>query len=226
MLYTSVAASLVRFSHCTTPCITFSRCYSTKLRHTMSHIKCTPQRVCIFGSGNFGESPWAEPRDPEQASGHIFMIIPGSCLADHLADASHNVLLWSRSAVVVHALNHSHTHPTCHKGHVFPAEVRAIGPGLPAPEKLKEMDVFVFAIPTEALRCAPYTYLLEAYACANRLPDKHSKTSIPFFQNPFRPILSHPHPHPLHSYHHHHPHVTHSSSSSTRASNPKRTRLR
>ncbi|KAF8531912.1 6-phosphogluconate dehydrogenase [Gautieria morchelliformis] len=96
----------------------------------MSHIKCTPQQVCVFGSGNFG-----------------------SCLADHLADASHNVLLWSRSAAVVTSLNSTHTHPTCHKGHVFPAEVRAVGPDLPVRDTLREMDVFVFAVPTEGLRC-------------------------------------------------------------------------
>ena len=88
---------------------------------------------------------------------------------------------------------------------------------------ISNMDVFVFAIPTEALRCTPYTYLIEAYTCANTLPDKHSKIYIPFLQNPIRPILSHPHP--PHSHHYSHPHTTHSSSSSTRASNPKRTRI-
>ncbi|KAF8578432.1 NAD-dependent glycerol-3-phosphate dehydrogenase [Ramaria rubella] len=95
----------------------------------MTHIVGTTRKVCIFGSGNFG-----------------------SCLADHLADASHNVLLWSRSASVVKSMNSTHTHPTCHKDHVFPDLVRAVGPDLPMRETLMEMDVFVFAVPTEGLR--------------------------------------------------------------------------
>lgn len=81
---------------------------------------------------------------------HISLL--GSCLADHLADASHNVLLWSRTIAVVKALNSTHTHPTCHKGHVFPESVRAVGPDLPMKETLDDMNVFVFAVPTEGLR--------------------------------------------------------------------------
>lgn len=36
--------------------ISWTRGYSTGTVHGMSHIKCTPQQVCIFGSGNFGKS--------------------------------------------------------------------------------------------------------------------------------------------------------------------------
>lgn len=120
----------------------------------MAYIRQKSQNVCIFGSGNFGKV------SPVQASQHgktpsnpgpqIFF--SGSCLADHLADASHNVLLWSRSMAVVKSLNSTHTHPTCHKGHVFPETVRAVGPDLPMKEILDEMDVLVFAVPTEGLR--------------------------------------------------------------------------
>ncbi|KAF8516541.1 NAD-dependent glycerol-3-phosphate dehydrogenase [Hysterangium stoloniferum] len=96
----------------------------------MSYIKTASRNVCIFGSGNFG-----------------------SCLADHLADASHQVLMWSRSASVVKAMNSLHTHPKCHKDHVFPDSVRAVGPDFPMRDTLMNMDVFVFAVPTEGLRC-------------------------------------------------------------------------
>ncbi|GJJ09819.1 hypothetical protein Clacol_004043 [Clathrus columnatus] len=53
---------------------------------------------------------------------------------------------------VVKSLNSTHTHPTCHKGHIFPDLVRAVGPDLPLKGTLDEMDVLVFAVPTEGLR--------------------------------------------------------------------------
>ncbi|KIJ24782.1 hypothetical protein M422DRAFT_194292 [Sphaerobolus stellatus SS14] len=95
----------------------------------MEHIQCDKKKVCIFGSGNFG-----------------------SCLADHLADAVHDVLLWSRDTEVIEALNSTHMHPYCHKDHVFPEGIRAVGPEMLSTEALREMDVLLFAVPTEGLR--------------------------------------------------------------------------
>jgi len=78
--------------------------------------------------------------------------IIGSCLADHLADAGQDVLLWSRDADVIEALNSTHKHPYCHKDHAFPETIRAVGPEMLGKDALSEMDVLLFAIPTEGLR--------------------------------------------------------------------------
>ncbi|KAI5121139.1 hypothetical protein M0805_007137 [Coniferiporia weirii] len=90
----------------------------------------TPKcRVCVFGAGNFG-----------------------SCLADHLADSEHKVLLWSRSESQVAYFNAHHKHPEHFKDHVFPQGITAIGPELPSAEVIKDLDVLLFAIPTEGVR--------------------------------------------------------------------------
>lgn len=64
-------------------------------------------------------------------------------------------------------MNNTHTHPTYHKGHVFPAEVRAVGPDLPMRETLREMDVLVFAVPTEGLRSVFFSADLSVTVCSN-----------------------------------------------------------
>jgi glycerol-3-phosphate dehydrogenase len=86
-------------------------------------------KVLVLGSGNFG-----------------------SCLADHLADSEHEILLWSRSVAVIESLNTTHKHPKYLKDHTFPASLKAVGPELPGRELLSQMDVLLFAIPTQSLR--------------------------------------------------------------------------
>lgn len=87
-------------------------------------------RVCVLGAGNFG-----------------------SCLADHLGDSDHEVLLWSRSSELVQHFNAHHRNPQYLTDHEFPATIHAIGPELPDAETIKGVDVLLFALPTEALRC-------------------------------------------------------------------------
>ncbi|EJD03675.1 NAD-dependent glycerol-3-phosphate dehydrogenase [Fomitiporia mediterranea MF3/22] len=86
-------------------------------------------RVCVMGAGNFG-----------------------SCLADHLGDSDHEVLLWSRSEDQVKYFNQHHRNSLYLKDHVFPDTITAIGPELPSAETLASLDVLLFAIPTEGLR--------------------------------------------------------------------------
>ncbi|KZT36605.1 glycerol-3-phosphate dehydrogenase [Sistotremastrum suecicum HHB10207 ss-3] len=86
-------------------------------------------RVLVLGAGNFG-----------------------SCLADHLADSEHKVFLWARDAAQVEMMNVEHKNSKYLKDHVFPASIQAIGPELPNEDVLHQMDVILFAVPTQALR--------------------------------------------------------------------------
>ncbi|KAH8118886.1 NAD-dependent glycerol-3-phosphate dehydrogenase [Phellopilus nigrolimitatus] len=86
-------------------------------------------RICVLGAGNFG-----------------------SCLADHLGDSEHDVLLWSRNERQVKFFNEHHRNSEYLKEHHFPASITAIGPELPSAEVLKGCDVLLFAIPTQGLR--------------------------------------------------------------------------
>lgn len=85
--------------------------------------------VLVFGAGNFG-----------------------SCLADHLADSSHTVFMWSRDADAVRQINETH-HSDVFKDHVFPDTVKAVGPEFPSESLIRSVDVLLFAIPTEGVRC-------------------------------------------------------------------------
>ncbi|TFY63123.1 hypothetical protein EVJ58_g3437 [Rhodofomes roseus] len=85
-------------------------------------------KVLVFGAGNFG-----------------------SCLADHLADSSHTVFLWSRYENAVRQINETHRSDVF-KDHVFPDTVKAVGPEFPSRELIKSVDVLLFAIPTEGVR--------------------------------------------------------------------------
>lgn len=76
----------------------------------------------------------------------------GSCLADHLGDSDHDVLLWSRSPDFVDHFNTHHRNPQYLTDHDFPGTIHAIGPDLPSTEIIKGLDVLLFALPTEALR--------------------------------------------------------------------------
>lgn len=86
-------------------------------------------KVLVWGAGNFG-----------------------SCLADHLGDSQHDVFMWSREADIVQYFNLHHRNPTFLKGHQFSDNIQAVGPEMPTTELLKDMDVLLFAIPTQGLR--------------------------------------------------------------------------
>ncbi|PCH33895.1 NAD-dependent glycerol-3-phosphate dehydrogenase [Wolfiporia cocos MD-104 SS10] len=86
-------------------------------------------KVLVFGAGNFG-----------------------SCLADHLGDSAHTVYIWSRDPKVVQHFNKFHHNPDVLRDHTFPASVKAVGPEFPSEEIIREVDVLLFAIPTEGVR--------------------------------------------------------------------------
>jgi hypothetical protein len=88
-------------------------------------------KVLVLGAGNFG-----------------------SCLADHLGASEHEVFMWSREKSIVEYFNEHHKNPQYLKGHFFPRTVCAVGPDLPGAEFVKRMDVLLFAIPTQGLRCS------------------------------------------------------------------------
>ena len=98
----------------------------------MYHAKNQPtgaSKVLIFGSGNFG-----------------------SCLASHLGDSQHDVYMWAREEKIVTYFNEHRRNPVYLKDHEFPKTITAVGPELPTKEFIKEMDVVLFAIPTQFLR--------------------------------------------------------------------------
>ncbi|KAG8736182.1 hypothetical protein FRC10_009578 [Ceratobasidium sp. 414] len=86
-------------------------------------------RVLVLGAGNFG-----------------------SCLADHLADSTHQVHLWARSRQLVETFNKERRNEKYLIDHVFPDGIEAIGPDLPSAGLMEEIDVVLFALPTQALR--------------------------------------------------------------------------
>ncbi|KAI0322165.1 glycerol-3-phosphate dehydrogenase [Amylostereum chailletii] len=96
---------------------------------TPSHTPGPRYRVLVLGAGNFG-----------------------SCLADHLGDADHDVYMWSREADLVKYFNVHHKNPYYLKDHSFALKIHAIGPELPDERFIKGMDVILFAIPTEGVR--------------------------------------------------------------------------
>ncbi|KAG9093660.1 hypothetical protein FS749_013996 [Ceratobasidium sp. UAMH 11750] len=86
-------------------------------------------RVLVLGAGNFG-----------------------SCLADHLADSTHQVYLWARSRQLIDTFNKERRNEKYLTDHMFPEGIEAIGPDLPSAGFLGEVDVVLFAVPTQALR--------------------------------------------------------------------------
>jgi glycerol-3-phosphate dehydrogenase len=87
-------------------------------------------RVLVLGAGNFG-----------------------SCLADHLGDSAHDVLLWSREPALVSHFNAHRRNPFYLKDHAFAKGITAVGPEMPGAEVIRDVDVLLFAIPTEGVRC-------------------------------------------------------------------------
>jgi hypothetical protein len=106
-------------------------------------------RILVFGAGNFG-----------------------SCLADHLGDSQHDVFMWSREADLVKHFNLHHRNLRYLKDHDFSPNITAIGPALPEKEFLRSMQVLLFAIPTQGLRCVPTTIYI---ICSLLLPEKLSR---------------------------------------------------
>ncbi|KAF7347632.1 Glycerol-3-phosphate dehydrogenase [NAD(+)] [Mycena venus] len=101
-------------------------------RFTMPTSKPQPEsnsKVLILGAGNFG-----------------------SCLAEHLGDSDHRVFLWSREAKVVEHFNLHHKNTKYLTEHNFSKNITAVGPDLPDGDFINEMDVLLFAIPTQFLR--------------------------------------------------------------------------
>lgn len=88
-------------------------------------------KVLVFGAGNFG-----------------------SCLADHLGDSLHTVYMWSRSEQLVQHFNEHHRNLEYLKDHTFPDSVKAIGPEFLSEDVIRNVDVLLFAIPTEGVRAA------------------------------------------------------------------------
>jgi glycerol-3-phosphate dehydrogenase len=86
-------------------------------------------RVLIFGAGNFG-----------------------SCLASHLGDVQHDVYLWAREERIVKYFNEHKRNPVYLSDHEFPPNIIAVGPDLPTKDFIDDMDVLLFAIPTQFLR--------------------------------------------------------------------------
>lgn len=86
-------------------------------------------KVLIFGAGNFG-----------------------SCLASHLGDSQHDVYMWAREENIVSHFNKHKRNPVYLKDHEFPANITAVGPEVPSKEFMEDMDVLIFAIPTQFLR--------------------------------------------------------------------------
>ncbi|KAJ7070807.1 glycerol-3-phosphate dehydrogenase [Mycena amicta] len=98
-------------------------------RYKMATSKAQPEsnsKVLILGAGHFG-----------------------CCLAEHLGDSDHRVSLWAREEAVVKHFNSTHKHPKYLPEHTFHKNVVAVGPQLP---DINDMDVVLFAIPTQFLR--------------------------------------------------------------------------
>ncbi|KAF7307132.1 Glycerol-3-phosphate dehydrogenase [NAD(+)] [Mycena indigotica] len=101
-------------------------------RYQMATSKVQPEsnsKVLILGAGNFG-----------------------SCLAEHLGDSDHRVFLWAREEDVVKHFNSTQKHSKYLPDHTFSKNIVAVGPELPDGTFINEMDVVLFAIPTQFLR--------------------------------------------------------------------------
>jgi glycerol-3-phosphate dehydrogenase len=86
-------------------------------------------RILVLGAGNFG-----------------------SCLADHLADSEHEVLLWTREADIVKHFNKHRKNLRYLTDHTFAEHIKAVGPEFPSATLIKGVDVVLFAIPTQGVR--------------------------------------------------------------------------
>lgn len=60
--------------------------------------------------------------------------------------------MWSREARFVEYFNKTQRNPDYLKDHEFSTNIRVVGPEIPSKEMMKQMDVLLFAIPTQAVR--------------------------------------------------------------------------
>ncbi|PPQ64490.1 hypothetical protein CVT26_002029 [Gymnopilus dilepis] len=103
----------------------------------MVHSKPQPasnSKVLVFGAGNFG-----------------------SCLASHLGDSQHDVYMWAREERIVKHFNLHHRNPSYLTHHAFPTNITAVGPQIPDKKFINNVDVLLFAIPTQFLRATLQT---------------------------------------------------------------------
>jgi hypothetical protein len=96
---------------------------------SLSSLPRHKSKILVLGAGNFG-----------------------SCLADHLGYSAHDIYMWSRDEKLVKHFNTYHRNPDYLKDHAFSENIEAVGPDLPGRDFLKDMDVLLFSIPTQALR--------------------------------------------------------------------------
>lgn len=122
------------------PIFPSSRDLNHPVKFVMPKRRSSPRsKVLILGAGNFG-----------------------SCLADHLGDSQHDVFMWSREKKFVMHFNLYHRNPDYLKSHVFSTNIEAVGPDMPGKEFLKDMDVLLFAIPTQGLRYTTFAQLVSS----------------------------------------------------------------
>ena len=77
----------------------------------------------------------------------------GSCLADHLGDSEHHVYLWSRSKEFCDHFNQHYRSIHQLRDHQFSTHITAVGPEFPDRALIDKIDILLFAIPTEGVRC-------------------------------------------------------------------------
>ena len=106
-----------------------ARPLTVKFKLDMPSSPTPKSKVLVLGAGNFG-----------------------SCLADHLGNSDHEVYIWSRHASFVNHFNTHHRNPNYLKDHIFSSNILAVGPEIPDKDKIQQMDVVLFAIPTQGLR--------------------------------------------------------------------------
>ena len=117
-----------------------TRRYVQPLNFAMYPHHTTPthiSKVLVFGAGNFG-----------------------SCLADHLGDSQHEVYIWSRKLSFVRDFNLHHRNPDYLQEHLFSHNIHAVGPVLPDKEFIRSMEVLLFALPTQVVRCVSACLLI------------------------------------------------------------------
>jgi NAD-dependent glycerol-3-phosphate dehydrogenase N-terminus len=134
---------------------TYREPFPSSLRPARSTFKLASQRPFFYSTTRpSSRMPPSSPRIPHPRSKVLVLGSGnfGSCLADHLGDSEHDIFLWSRHKEFVDHFNEHHRNPHYLKEHAFSENIQAVGPELPSRKFLKDMDVLLFAIPTQALR--------------------------------------------------------------------------
>lgn len=107
--------------------------FSRRLKHwNTQSMQQTVRSILVLGAGSFG-----------------------SCLADHLGDSEHHVYLWSRSKDFCDHFNQHYRNIHHLTDHQFSTHITAVGPEFPDRALVEKIDILLFAIPTEGVRCVP-----------------------------------------------------------------------